>query len=58
MCRRLEGGDPEPPGTLGLSEGYGVGNPRDFVSGRFTSLVNCGELVNTPDSLGELDIPT
>jgi hypothetical protein len=46
------------PGTLGLFGGYGVGNPRDFVSGRFTSLVNCGELVNSPGALGELDIPT
>lgn len=40
-------------GTLANIAGYGAGNPRDFVSGRFTSLVNCGERVN---SLGELDI--
>ena len=28
------------PGTLGLSEGYGVGNPRESVSGIPSSLVN------------------
>lgn len=42
-------------GTLANIAGYGTGNPRDFVSGRFTSLVNCSELVNSPVSLGELD---
>jgi hypothetical protein len=45
-------------GTLGLSEGYGVGNPRESVSGQFTSLVNWGEQVNSPYSLGEQDIPS
>lgn len=45
-------------GTLAVFAQYGAGNPRDFVSGRFTSLVNCGELVNTPYSLGELDVST
>lgn len=43
------------PGTLAFWQGYGAGNPRLFVSGRFTSLVNCGELVNPLNSLGELD---
>jgi len=43
-------------GTLAIWQGYGTGNPRFFVSGWFTSLVNCGELVNPPNSLGELDI--
>lgn len=43
------------PGTLATWLGYGAGNPRFFVSGRFTSLVNCGELVNPLNSLGELD---
>lgn len=42
-------------GTLATWVEYGAGNPRFFVSGRFTSLVNCGELVNPLDSLGELD---
>jgi hypothetical protein len=28
------------PGTLGLFEGYGVGNPRESVSGTPSSLVN------------------
>ena len=46
------------PGTLGLSEGYGVANPRESVSGQFTSLVNWGEQVNPPYSLGEQDIPS
>jgi len=46
------------PGTLGLSGGYGVGNPRESVSGQFTSLVNWGEQVNSPYSLGEQDIPS
>lgn len=45
-------------GTLAIWQGYGTGNPRFFVSGRFTSLVNCGELVNPLNSLGELDFPT
>lgn len=44
------------PGTLAKIGGYGTGNPRFFVSGRFTSLVNCGELVNPLNSLGELDV--
>lgn len=43
------------PGTLAIWPGYGTGNPRLFVSGRFTSLVNCGELVNPLNLLGELD---
>lgn len=43
---------PDMPGTLAIFARYGVGNPRDFVSGRFTSLVNCSELVNSPYSLG------
>jgi len=50
---------PVPPvgaGTLAIWPGYGTGNPRFCVSGWFTSLVNCGELVNPPYSLGELDI--
>jgi len=34
------------PGTLGTFKGHGVGNPRERVSGQFTSLVNCGEQVN------------
>lgn len=42
-------------GTLATWPGYGTGNPRLFVSGRFTSLVNCGELVNPLNPLGELD---
>ncbi len=45
-------------GTLSNFAGYGAGNPRFFVSGRFTSLVNCGELVNPLNSLGELDVLT
>lgn len=45
-------------GTLATRLGYGTGNPRFFVSGRFTSLVNCGELVNPLNSLGELDVLT
>ena len=45
-------------GTLTVWPGYGAGNPRFFVSGRFTSLVNCGELVNPLNSLGEMDIST
>lgn len=44
------------PGTLAIWPGYGAGNPRFFVSGWFTSLVNCGELVNPLSLLGELDI--
>ncbi|EJN31756.1 hypothetical protein PMI35_01245 [Pseudomonas sp. GM78] len=44
------------PGTLGLFGGYGVGNPRESVSGQFTSLVNWGEQVNSPYALGEQDI--
>lgn len=32
------------PGTLGTFEGHGVGNPREGVSGQFTSLVNWSEL--------------
>lgn len=43
-------------GTLLIWPGYGAGNPRFFVSGQFTSLVNCGELVNPLNSLGELDV--
>lgn len=43
-------------GTLAIWPGYGAGNPRFFVSGRFTSLVNCCELVNPLNSLGELDV--
>jgi len=43
-------------GTLAIWPGYGAGNPRFFVSGQFTSLVNCGELVNPLNSLGELDV--
>jgi len=46
------------PGTLVIWPGYGAGNPRFFVSGRFTSLVNYGELVNPLNSLGELDVST
>lgn len=46
------------PGTLGLFEGYGVANPQETVSGQFTSLVNWGEQVNPPYSLGEQDIPS
>lgn len=36
--------DPEltSPGTLGLSEGYGVGNPRKSVSHRAGKLVDSG----------------
>lgn len=36
--------DPEltSPGTLGLSEGYGVGNPRESVSHRAGKLVDSG----------------
>ena len=45
-------------GTLEIWPGYGTGNPRFFVSGRFTRLVNCGELVNPLNSLGELDFST
>jgi len=30
------------PGTLGLSEGYGVGNPRESVSRRAGKLVDSG----------------
>jgi hypothetical protein len=30
------------PGTLGLSEGYGVGNPRESVSHRAGKLVDSG----------------
>lgn len=45
-------------GTLAIWTGYGTGNPRFFVSGRFTRLVNCGELVNPLNSLGELDFST
>lgn len=48
----------ERPGTLAILPGYGTGNPRFFVSGRFTRLVNCGELVNPLNSLGELDFST
>jgi hypothetical protein len=44
------------PGTLGFSRRYGVGNPRESVSGQFTSLVNWGEQVNSLYSLGEQDI--
>lgn len=44
------------PGTLAIWPVYGTGNPRFFVSEWFTSLVNCGELVNPLNSLGELDI--
>lgn len=47
---------PAGPGTLVIWLGYGAGNPRFFVSGQFTSLVNCGELVNHLNSLGELDV--
>lgn len=43
-------------GTLTVWLWYGTGNPRFFVSGQFTSLVNCGELVNPLNSLGELDV--
>jgi hypothetical protein len=41
-------GEPRPdleltsPGTLGLSEGYGVGNPRESVSHRAGKLVDSG----------------
>lgn len=45
-------------GTLAIWLGYGTGNPRFFVSGRFTRLVNCGELINPQNSLGELDFLT
>ncbi len=45
-------------GTLAIWPEYGAGNPRFFASGQFTSLVNCGELVNPLNSLGELDFPT
>jgi hypothetical protein len=44
------------PGTLPFFLGYGVANPRDCVSERFTSLVNSSEQVNTSGSLGEQDI--
>lgn len=47
---------PAVPGTLAKWPEYGTGNPRFFVSGQFTSLVNCGELVNHLNSLGELDV--
>lgn len=43
-------------GTLAIWQGYGAGNPRFFVSRQFTNLVNCGELVNALNSLGELDV--
>ncbi|MDR6713496.1 hypothetical protein J2W83_003104 [Pseudomonas hunanensis] len=43
-------------GTLAIWPVYGAGNPRFCVSDWFTSLVNCGELVNPPYSLGKLDI--
>ncbi|SMF59004.1 hypothetical protein SAMN02745962_04910 [Pseudomonas sp. LAIL14HWK12:I11] len=46
------------PGTLAIWPGYGAGNPRFFVSGWFTSLVNCGELVNPLILLDELDFAT
>lgn len=46
---------PAGPGTLVIWPEYGAGNPRLFVSGQFTSLVNCGELVNPLNRLGELD---
>ncbi len=49
---------PAGQGTLVKPTEYGTGNPRFFVSGRFTSLVNCGELVNPLNSLGELDVST
>lgn len=32
------------PGTLGASRGHGVGNPRDFVSGRVASLLKFNPL--------------
>lgn len=32
------------PGTLGVFVGYGVGNPRDFVSGRAASLLKFNPL--------------
>jgi len=32
------------PGTLGRSRGHGVGNPRDFVSGRAASLLKFNPL--------------
>lgn len=47
---------PAGPGTLAIWPRYGAGNPRFFVSRQFTNLVNCGELVNAPNSLGELDV--
>lgn len=36
---RATGPGGKPPGTLGTSKGHGVGNPRDLVSGRPTSLL-------------------
>jgi len=45
-------------GTLGNYREHGTGNPRFCVSGWFTSLVNCGELVNPLKSLGKLEKST